>query len=133
MKAAAKKKKDDKCKSNYTNIQFLAYTLSPFLNLILPLSNVLFDRKIDLVTAGLRTALSKHLRYEVCHDNTLAICDYIISLKTEINLSDNYRRTTIGVLAKLSKFYNQKPFKDITREDILNFLDNIRKPEAWFC
>ena len=42
-------------------------------------SNLLFDRKIDLVTVGLRASLSKRLRYEVCHENSLSsrhLCFY---------------------------------------------------------
>ena len=39
--------------------------------------------------------------------------------------------TTISLLAKLSKFHNQKLYKDITRESILTFLDNLRKPEGF--
>jgi hypothetical protein len=93
--------------------------------------DVLFDRKVDLATAGLRASLSKSLKYETSHENALVICNYIISIQTEINLSDNYRMTTISLLAELSKFHNQKLYKDITRESILTFLDNLRKPEGF--
>ena len=45
-------------------------------------------------------------------------------------MADNYRKTFINVLIVLSKFLKNKLFKDITREDILLYLDNLRKPEA---
>jgi integrase len=51
-------------------------------------------------------------------------------MKTEINLSDNYRKSNIDRLVKFSKFHNHKPFRQITREDVLAFLDNLRKPES---
>lgn len=51
-------------------------------------------------------------------------------MKTEINLSDNYRRTNTTLLIQFSKFHNQKPFSHITREDLLAFLDSLRKPES---
>lgn len=92
--------------------------------------DALFDRKVDLVTAGLTARHRMRIRYEICHENAVAVCDYIISMKTEINLSDNYRKIIIEVLAKLSRFHNQKPLKDITRDDILLFLDNLRKSEG---
>ena len=54
-----------------------------------------------------------------------------MSMRTEINLSDNYRRAVIILLSKFSIFFkNQKSFKSITREDILKFLDSFRKPES---
>ena len=53
----------------------------------------LFDRKVDLVTAGLWAYYARCLKNEreVSRNNALTICNYIMSMKTEINLSDNYR------------------------------------------
>jgi hypothetical protein len=52
-------------------------------------------------------------------------------MKIEINLSDSYRKTIVILLSKFSIFFkNQKSFKSITREDVLKFLDNFRKPES---
>ena len=92
----------------------------------------LFDRKADLVTAGLRAYHARCLKNEreVSRNNALIICNYIMSMKTEINLSDNYRRTNLTLLVQFSKFHNQKPFSHITREDLLAFLDSLRKPEG---
>jgi hypothetical protein len=91
----------------------------------------LFDRKVDLVTAGLRAYHARCLKNkkEVSQNNALIICNYIMSMKTEINPSDNYRRTNITLLIQFSKFHNQKPFSQITREELLAFLDSLRKPE----
>jgi hypothetical protein len=51
-------------------------------------------------------------------------------MKSEINLSDHYRKDTIILLSNLSIFFkNAKAFKEITREDLLSFLDSYRKPE----
>ena len=63
--------------------------------------------------------------------NTLTICDYVTSLKSEINPSNYYRRNTIILLCKFSMFFkNVKSYKEITREDILLFLDTRRKIET---
>ncbi len=60
----------------------------------------------------------------------MIVCDYTMSLNTEINLSDNYRRTNIILLTNLSKFFNnEKSFYQITTEDVLSFLDRLRKAE----
>ena len=64
-------------------------------------------------------------------ENALTICDYIFSLKSEINPSNSYKRNTIILLSKLSIFFkNVIPFKDFTRQDILSFLDSFRKVET---
>jgi hypothetical protein len=63
-------------------------------------------------------------------ENVLILCDYISSLKSEINLSDHYRKDIITLLCKFSAFNNAKSFKDITREDLLSFLDSFRKVDT---
>jgi integrase len=64
-------------------------------------------------------------------ENALAICDYVSSLKAEINLSDNYRKVVIMLFCHLSIFFNNntKSFNEITRQDLLSFLDSRRKSE----
>jgi hypothetical protein len=53
------------------------------------------------------------------------------SLKSEVNPSDNYRKAAIVLLCNLSTFFrNAKPFNEITREDLLSFLDSHRKIES---
>jgi integrase/recombinase XerD len=93
-------------------------------------NNPLFDRKVDLVTAGLPAGYARSLKNKVSQDNALIICNYITSMKTEINLSDNYRKSNIDRLVKFSKFHNHKPFHNITREEVLVFLDSLHKPES---
>ena len=90
----------------------------------------LFDRKIDLITEGIAPFFASKLR-ELSKDNALTIIDYILSMKNEINLSDNYRKLNIYALYSLSKFLkNKKTYKELTRDDVLQFLDSLRKPEA---
>ena len=90
----------------------------------------LFERKVDLIAAGLPIGYSKCLKEGVSQDDALVICNYI-SMETEINLSDNYRGANIILLAKLLKFFKgRKSYNQITREDVLSFLDGLRKPET---
>jgi hypothetical protein len=88
----------------------------------------LFDRKVDLITSDLQSRFTKILK-EMSRENAFVICDYILAMNTDINPSSNYRQTTIQLLIQLSKFLS-KPFDLITREDILRFLDSLRKPES---
>jgi site-specific recombinase XerD len=65
-------------------------------------------------------------------DNAATIVNYIAAMKIEINLSDHYRKDLIELLTRL-RFNNEKNFKDITRYDIIAFLDTYRKTEASAC
>jgi hypothetical protein len=69
-------------------------------------NEVLLDRKIDDITVGLHSYHNRYLKNQVSSDNALIICNYIMSMKTEINLSDNYRRTNIRLLTQLTRFHN---------------------------
>jgi hypothetical protein len=64
----------------------------------------------------------------------MIVFNFIQAMRTEINLSDNYRRLNIFLLSDLSKFHNDgnnnKLFKQMSRDDILSYLDSLRKPEA---
>ncbi|MGC2382166.1 MAG: hypothetical protein WA631_03540, partial [Nitrososphaeraceae archaeon] len=88
-----------------------------------------FDRKIENATEGLKSDCYK-LFYKVSYDNALTIADYILSMKSEINPADNYRRDNITLLIRFSIFHHNKAFKQVIREDILSFLDSLRKTEA---
>jgi integrase/recombinase XerD len=93
-------------------------------------NNALFDRKIEIITQGIDSFYVSLLR-KLSQDNALTIVNYILSMKNEINISDNYRRLNIYALYRISKFFNnRKSYKELVRDDILQFLDSFRKPEA---
>jgi integrase/recombinase XerD len=100
-----------------------------------PSSLLFFDRKIEAAIVGLPREYSKLLN-NISNNNALIIANYIISMKTEINLSDNYRNDLIKVLSKLAMFCccssnnNKLSFDRLGREDIVAFLNSFRKPEA---
>src|SRR6188472_2704868 len=92
------------------------------------------DRKITLATEGFTTNKFCELvlrdRNRLSKENALAVCDYIIAMKREINPRLTTIRTTIQVLAELSKSVGiAKKFSDMTRDDILLYLDKCRKLE----
>lgn len=93
------------------------------------------ERKIDNTTEGLPlkcfNLLHRMLEVPKNEKNVLTICNYISSLKSEVNPSDNYRRDVIVLLCKFSVFFeNDKSFKEITRQELLSFLDSFRKIES---
>ncbi|MFL6397173.1 MAG: hypothetical protein ACJ706_08450 [Nitrososphaeraceae archaeon] len=91
--------------------------------------NPLFDQKLDIATEGLEPYYLEHLKTRLSKDNALTIANYILSMKVETNLSVNHKRGIITSLKLLSEFLDSKSFKKMTREDILLFLDTLRKPE----
>jgi integrase len=95
--------------------------------------SALLDRKIEECTAGL-AAWTTRLLYSIIKDNikdnTAAIVKYIEAMKTEANPRDHYRRDLIVLLCKFSKYNNNIHFKDVTRDNILGFLDSFRKTET---
>lgn len=84
--------------------------------------------EISEATSGLQNEFKNILLKMRIQENALTIFNYIISMKHEVNLSDNYRTSTLKALAKLSNFTN-KEFSMITREDLLSFLNSLRKQE----
>jgi integrase len=92
------------------------------------------DRKVAIATEGFTTCKFCELvlrdRSRLSKENALTICDYIIAMKTEINPRLHYKRNTIQVLSGLSRVVGiEKKFIDMTRDDILLYLDKHRKSE----
>ena len=92
------------------------------------ISSSLLHRRIEKISAGLQKAFGDKL-LSISEYNAATIVEYINTMKSEVNLSDNYRRDQIEFLSRLSKYYNNKPFKDLTRVDAIAFLDSFRKTE----
>jgi hypothetical protein len=90
----------------------------------------LLERKIQETAVGLADYYTKRFLSIGNKDNAVTIVNYIAAMKVEINPSDHYRRDLIELLARFSKFNNDKNFKDITRSDIISFLDTYRKTET---
>jgi integrase len=87
------------------------------------------DRDIEDVCVGLQPQYSKYL-HNVTERNVFIIINYINNMRTEVNLSDNYRKDIIKLLCIFSKFNKNKPFDVVTKTDILTFLNSFRKDEA---
>jgi hypothetical protein len=84
------------------------------------------DRKIDDLTSGFSPAYSRML-LSLSEENASNVVRYVLAMRTEINPSDNYKKSIIKVLSMFSKYRRNKPLKDLTREDVLAFLDSFRK------
>jgi len=87
------------------------------------------NRKISLATEGLPPRVENWLRIRTSNQNASTISEYVLSLRREINPSQHYTKMQIQTLVELSEYSKQKPFKKLTREDVLLFLDKFRKTE----
>ena len=92
-------------------------------------SSPILDRRIEETGARLPASYTRQL-HSINKDNAATIVDYIAAMKNEVNLADNYRRGVIEILTRLSKYNDNKPFKDSTRSSIIAFLDTHRKTET---
>jgi hypothetical protein len=89
----------------------------------------LIDQKLERATEGIEPYFLEHLKTKISRENGLVISEYISSMRIETNLSDKYRRGVITSLKLLSEFSNNKYFIDMTKEDVLSYLDHLRKPD----
>lgn len=89
-----------------------------------------FDRKLDLITACAHPFLKEHLLTKISHENCEVIIRYISDFMTEVSPSQEYRIQTIFKLKRLAEYYHPRPLKELTRQDVVSFLDSFRKPES---
>jgi len=90
----------------------------------------IFERRLDEICEGLQPHVKRHLLEKISQENTSTIIEYVLALKTETNLSLVYKEAVVNTLSTLAKFHGgSKSFKNMTRNDILKFLDRLRKTE----
>jgi integrase len=63
-------------------------------------------------------------------NNSSTIVEFLLAIKIENNVSECTKSNYIVTLSFLSAFHKNKVFNEMTRDDILSFLDSYRKPEA---
>lgn len=93
-------------------------------------SDLDLDRNIELITKSLsrpyfNTALKRLAKSNP--DNTKLICDYILIEQTEFNIKDSTKESKIKILVWLSNFHKGKNFIDMSKQDILEYLNSLRK------
>ena len=84
---------------------------------------------IENITNGLPKFAYKQLTQQISRENAVTIIEFIKYQKTEINPSDAYKNLVIRSLIILIKYFKNKKFKQLTRADIISYLDSLRKSE----
>ena len=101
------------------------------LNLLSSKNNILFNKIISITKYQrnyIKTTLDELAKKDP--ENISILCDYIITEQNEINIKESTKEWKIKNLVSLLKFVDNKNFKEITKQDILDFLNNKRKPES---
>lgn len=59
--------------------------------------------------------------------NDTTMMQYFEAMQTEINPSTNYVKANQNTLGMLLDFHNDKPLTEITREDIISYLNTLKR------
>jgi len=89
-----------------------------------------YDKKIELAVEGLTPFFESLLRERTTRENALFIAEYNIASMRETNISSAARKNNIQTLVEFTEFLSQKDFREMTREDVLLYLDSLRRPDA---
>jgi hypothetical protein len=76
------------------------------------------------INSRLRALARKSIR------NAATICDHILAEQTELNIKTSTAESKVKSLLWLSKHLNDKPFEEMTKQDILSYLNSLRKPTS---
>jgi len=115
--------------TNRERTQKSSVTTSESLSAANATSMMTINRKISLATEGLQHYVENWLRIRTSNENGLTISDYVLSLRREINPSLSYIKMEIRALVELSEYSRERPFEQLTKEDVLSFLYKFRKTE----
>jgi integrase/recombinase XerD len=88
----------------------------------------LFDT-FDHITNGLPRFLNKQLTQQISKENGVIILEFIQCQKTESNILNNTSVMLAKCLILLVKYYKNKNFEQLTRANIIDYLDSLRKSE----
>ena len=98
------------------------------------LNDEILERRITLATECFTRKFPELVlrdRNRLSKENAMTVCEYTIAMKREINPRYNYVRYTIQFLSETSRTVGiNKKFIDMTRDDILSYLDKSRKPQG---
>lgn len=86
------------------------------------------EGKIDQLTVGLQPYLCRALK-EMPSSNSKVIVDYVLAMQSEINPTIKHRKNLIFNIMHFSRFSKHKLFSEMTKEDVLSYLDYYRKTD----
>jgi hypothetical protein len=94
---------------------------------------VSLDRLIDSITRDFsRKGINLRLKALARNGtrNAATICDHILAEQSELNIKTSTAESKVKCLLWLSRFLNDKPFEQMAKQDILSYLNSLRKPTS---
>jgi integrase len=91
------------------------------------------DRIIDSITRDFsRKGINSRLKAlaKKGNKNAATICDHILAEQTRYNIKTSTAESKVKSLLWISKHLNDKPFEEMTKQDILSYLNSLRKPTS---
>jgi integrase len=88
----------------------------------------IYEKKFYHVTADLKPYRLSQLQR--MGENSSKVVEFLYSRMREGNLKPSSRASSIDRLCQLSVFHNNKPFNEMTLEDIFSYLDTLRRTET---
>jgi hypothetical protein len=91
--------------------------------------NNMIVNKIDLITKSQKPYIRRILLdiFDNLPENAGNICEFIIAERNEIDIKESTVEWHIKVFGQIQKYLNYKDFNDITKDNVLNFLNSLRK------
>lgn len=88
--------------------------------------------RIDLVTKYQKPYIVNSLKRmgEKSACNVKVICDYIMAEQNAINIKESTKEGKIKCLVRFSTYLNHKPLHNVSRQDVLDYLTSLKKPES---
>ncbi len=88
--------------------------------------------KIDKITEHQKPYIGKSLKRmaEKSADNVKVICEYVIAEQNAINIKESTKEGKIKCLVRFSTYLNHTPFHRISKQDVLDYLTSLKKPES---
>ncbi len=86
--------------------------------------------KIDSITKPLSKPYFNKILKDLSKTNSInagTIVEYILAEQTELNIMDSTKEGKIKILVWLSNFHGNKSVEEMTKQDIPEYLNNLRK------
>jgi hypothetical protein len=90
--------------------------------------NPVADRKILLALEGMPNHTKYQFLAEFPSGNKMLLAEFLNDFMTRENIAVNTKRVYIHNLLYLSRSLNHKAFKEITRDDVMTYLQTLRRP-----
>jgi len=88
----------------------------------------LLYRRIDTITQGMKPWIAKRLK-KISEKQALTIVEYVEAMQSEFNPTLKTRINLTTECLNISKFYPDRDFMELSKQDVMFYLNSLRKTE----